>query len=353
MTQTQYLPGPFPDVNLPPNRVVLIPNGGRVEEGPASVICPVGGLVMNDGSFGVCPHNVYGGRAEKMWAMEHGLVGVIGGITPVGYWDNYAVGDLVSYFLSKEGSLILGILGAGLTVSAGNFLISNGDGTLAAMPATASSYLNLYAMVAPPAVLTSWTTLVAFAAPGQYVLPANSLHVGDIIHIRARGTTLAVNSTNTMVYTLKIGATTIIATAAVNGSANDVALFDVYLQIRTIGATGTFVASGTYSFGTPGTATAFPFLLASTAIDTTATQTITVNGTNSVSNAGNQYRLDELQVDKDPSSLYTPVAVAMDSLSLATTTTTTTTTSTTPPPTVNFPASQFTPPANVLRVRTL
>jgi hypothetical protein len=215
---------------------------------------------------------------------------------------------------------------------------------------------NLYSMATVPAVLTNFTAITPFAAPGQYTIPANMLQVGDIIHIRARVTTLAVNSTNTALVTLKIGSTVVAATAAWNpAGANDEAYIDAYLTIRTIGniSNGTFVASGVQAGGTPGTVTAKPFLLASTAIDTTVTQLITVNVTYSVANAGNQQELDEFSVDMDQGTGYNPVAVAMDNLSLATTTTTTTTTSTTPAPAAIFPASQFTPPSNILRIRVL
>jgi hypothetical protein len=68
------------------------------------------------------------------------------------------------------------------------------------------------------------------------------------------------------------------------------------IMVRTVGASGTFIAVGTQGLGTPGTVTAKPFNLASTAIDTTASQMISVTATWSVANAGDQAELDLLSV---------------------------------------------------------
>ena len=62
------------------------------------------------------------------------------------------------------------------------------------------------------------------------------------------------------------------------------------------GGRGTVVGFGFATIGPPATATAKPFTLASTTLDTTAAQAITATATWSVANAGNQARLDGLTV---------------------------------------------------------
>jgi hypothetical protein len=86
------------------------------------------------------------------------------------------------------------------------------------------------------------------------------------------------------------------ATAAVDVANGDIGFFMCDIVIRTIGANGTFVATGVQALGVPGTVTAKPFFLASTAIDTTATHLINVNADWSVAAAANSCRLDILNV---------------------------------------------------------
>jgi hypothetical protein len=128
------------------------------------------------------------------------------------------------------------------------------------------------------------------------VLAPNVLKVGDMIHVLAHVLCPSTNSTDTLTLKLKIGTTVLIATAAVDVANNDIALIDCMIMVRTVGASGTFIAVGTQGLGTPGTVTAKPFNLASTAIDTTASQMISVTATWSVANAGDQAELDLLSV---------------------------------------------------------
>jgi hypothetical protein len=151
-----------------------------------------------------------------------------------------------------------------------------------------------------PAVSNVITNTVAETAFNKSVtFAANTLKVGDFIHVIAHVACPATNSTDTLTLKLKIGATVVIATAAVDVANGDIALIDAIFIVRTIGAAGTFVAVGTQGLGTPGTVTAKPFNLASTVIDTTAAQQITVTATWSVANAGDQAQMDIFAVNRN------------------------------------------------------
>ena len=95
---------------------------------------------------------------------------------------------------------------------------------------------------------------------------------------------------------LRLGTTDILATGAVDVANGDIGYIDADIVIRTIGASGTMVAAGVVALGVPGTVTAKPKLMASTAIDTTAAISVNVSATWSVANAGNSVRLDVLDV---------------------------------------------------------
>jgi hypothetical protein len=150
------------------------------------------------------------------------------------------------------------------------------------------------AQVAASTAVTATTVATVFDKTA--VLPASYLQAGDVIKVRAQVVATATNSTDTLTLALLIGATAIITTAAVDVANGDVGYFDFDITVRTIGASGTLVATGSSALGTPGTVTAKPAFLASTAVDTTAAQTIGVQATWSTNNAGNSCRLDVLNV---------------------------------------------------------
>lgn len=152
------------------------------------------------------------------------------------------------------------------------------------------------AAVAASAAVTNTTTETAFDQ--SFTFDANTLKVGDIIRIRAQAIATATNSTDTLNLKLKIGSTIIAATGAVDVANNDIGYIDVDLVVRTVGASGTFVAAGVVALGAAGTVTTKATNLASTTIDTTATQQVTVTATWSVASASNSCRLDVLNVQK-------------------------------------------------------
>lgn len=152
----------------------------------------------------------------------------------------------------------------------------------------------VYRAVAAATAHTNTTDAADFDK--SYTFPANSLAAGDIIRVVAQAIATATNSTDTLTLLLTLGGTTIATTGAVDVANGDIGFFAADIVIRTIGATGTMVAAGVQALGVPGTVTAKPFLLASTAVDTTGTLKLAVNADWSVASASNSARLDVLNV---------------------------------------------------------
>lgn len=150
---------------------------------------------------------------------------------------------------------------------------------------------------------TALSNTVTETSLGAVAIPANSLKVGDVIRIRFQGIATATNSTDTLTVKLYIGGlsgTALIAEAATDVADNNVFTGEYELVIRTIGATGTVVGVGTYKSvpAAEGTMTVKDDILASTTIDTTAAQSVSVSGTWSVASSSNSCRLDILNVSR-------------------------------------------------------
>jgi hypothetical protein len=95
------------------------------KEGKASSAITPGHLVEFGGTADLRVHSTIGGQARKAFALENDLIGK--GIT-----DAYVAGDTVQYGVFPPGTEVYAILGAGLTCAKGDFLESNGNGTLKA-----------------------------------------------------------------------------------------------------------------------------------------------------------------------------------------------------------------------------
>lgn len=150
----------------------------------------------------------------------------------------------------------------------------------------------LFVQTVATAAITGTNAETAFDSSAQYTIPANSLKVGDVIRIRSQGIVTGHNGSDTLNVKAKIGTTVLGSTGATNNAANDTFTFEIDVTIRTIGASGTFVVVGKVCDGVPGTATVKDFFLASTAIDTTATQLLSLTGTWSSSSGTNSARND-------------------------------------------------------------
>lgn len=167
--------------------------------------------------------------------------------------------------------------------------------------AAGSRRINLV-QVAAGTALTNSTTETAL---GSATIPANSLKPGDRIKIRYQGIATVTNSTDTLAVKLYIGGlsgTALIAEAATDVADNNVFTGEYELVVRTVGASGTIVGVGVYKSipAAEGTMTSKDDILASTAIDTTAAQVVSVSGTWSVASASNSVRLDILNVEVVP-----------------------------------------------------
>lgn len=157
----------------------------------------------------------------------------------------------------------------------------------------------VYANTAASTAVTNTTTETAFSE--KYTLPKNILRAGSVIKIRFQGIATATNSTDTLAIKLYLGGlsgTALLTLAARDVANNDIFSGEAVVVIRTIGASGTFVATGTAPANPNAAGTAVAqYRTASTAIDTTVTNDISVSAQWSVADAGNSCRLDVLVVE--------------------------------------------------------
>lgn len=134
----------------------------------------------------------------------------------------------------------------------------------------------------------------------SYSLPANSLQAGSKVRVRYAGFGVTGVGSDTFAHKLYIGGsggTALITSATAVLPTNGTFTGESELICRTAGATGTFVAFGTYKQSSAeGTMTVKDDYVASTTINTTAAQTICVTGTWNSNNA-NSVRLDLLFVE--------------------------------------------------------
>lgn len=104
----------------------------RDEKNAAAAITP-GHLVERLAAGTVQVHSTAGGAAEKLFALEDSLQG--NGIT-----DAYGIGDNVFLANGVPGEQFQGI--AAGTIAVGDFLESNGDGTLAAITTPSAGHID-------------------------------------------------------------------------------------------------------------------------------------------------------------------------------------------------------------------
>lgn len=108
-------------------------------------------------------------------------------------------------------------------------------------------------------------------------IPANLLEAGTVLRVRAQGIYTSTTGSETHSLIVKIGATTIVTLATIDPANSDIFYFDLLVQVRTAGETGTLVATGTVlAQAQTAVGTAKPVFLASTAIDTTVANSVAV-----------------------------------------------------------------------------
>lgn len=128
----------------------------------------------------------------------------------------------------------------------------------------------VYVNVAASAAITGATETETLFDK-QYSIPANRLKAGSVVRVRAQGIHTATTGAETHSMILKIGSVAVVTLAAIDPANDDIFYFDATIVVRTIGASGTIVATGVcLSAAASAVGTAKPFALASTTLDTTA-----------------------------------------------------------------------------------
>jgi hypothetical protein len=158
----------------------------------------------------------------------------------------------------------------------------------------------VYSATAASTALTASSTETLLDT--SYSIPASTLVAGSVIKIRFQGIATATNSTDTLTIKLYIGGlsgTAVLTGTATDATNNDIFTGEALIQIRTAGASGTFVSVASGNIVPAATRVAVPVfqMTASTAIDTTAAQVVGVGAKWSTTSGSNSCRLDMMVVE--------------------------------------------------------
>ncbi len=153
------------------------------------------------------------------------------------------------------------------------------------------------ATVAASTAITGATETVA-SFDTTVTVPANAMQAWTVLHVKGQGTYTATTGTETHDLLLKLGTTTLVTKATVDPATGQFFMFDFTVNIRTAGGSGTMVGHGlSMGAGGNGSGTTVADFLASTAIDTTAAQVVSVAIDRQASATdGDSARLDQLVV---------------------------------------------------------
>lgn len=129
---------------------------------------------------------------------------------------------------------------------------------------------------------------------GSFSIPAGWLRAGSLIRFGWQGIGTAINGADTLGVKAYLNTTALATGTATNITANDIFAGEAEIAIRTIGASGTFVANARHTKVPAATnvATMTDQITGSTAVDTTAAVVVSVQGKFSSTSAGNSCRLD-------------------------------------------------------------
>lgn len=158
----------------------------------------------------------------------------------------------------------------------------------------------VYSATAASTALTASSTETLLDT--SYSIPASTLVAGSVIKIRFQGIATATNSTDTLTIKLYIGGlsgTAVLTGTATDATNNDIFTGEALIQIRTAGASGTFVSVASGNIVPAATRVAVPVfqMTASTTIDTTAAQVVGVGAKWSTTSGSNSCRLDVMVVE--------------------------------------------------------
>lgn len=183
---------------------------------------------------------------------------------------------------------------------AGNLVTDRGDGNgVNLMRWVDLMRWTAYANTAAAAAISNTASETEFST--GYTIPANTLFPGEVIDIYWQGIATATNGTDTLAIKVYLGG--MLGTLLFTHAATDVADNNVFsgwykLIVRSVGSRGTVVGFG-HGKSVPaaeGTMTAKDDILASTKLNTTIPQLISVSATWSNASSSNSCRLDVLHV---------------------------------------------------------
>lgn len=136
------------------NTIILKNYNNNFEEFTAASVIKAGNLVQQIANGSIQNHALLGGSVLPMFAKEDSLQGK-------GIEDSYAIGDKVTVWIPIRGDLVNATLANNEVVVIGDFLVSNGDGTLKKLVVAAAAdaeYANAIVGVATKAVDMSTAT---------------------------------------------------------------------------------------------------------------------------------------------------------------------------------------------------
>ena len=181
------------------------------------------------------------------------------------------------------------------SIDCGGALVVDGASTLTGLVTATGGVYGGAAMVLA-AQGTHTNTETAGAASATVTIPANSLVAGNVIHVKSFGRVTDNNGSDTLTPVLKLATVAVGTGAALNVDDSDLVRFDAWITIRTIGASGTYVADGTIETDGVG-ATKLLFTKSSTALDTTAAIVLAMDFDWSAAHAENIYIQDQFIVN--------------------------------------------------------
>lgn len=112
-----------------PHRIHLKGPFAMQEEGRAAATIKPGMLISLDSAGTLVPHPTAGGNCEKLFALEDALQGRTIDI-------DYTSGELVFYLKAEPGTEIYALMAPGEDAEIGEYLSSNGDGSLQVVAST-------------------------------------------------------------------------------------------------------------------------------------------------------------------------------------------------------------------------
>lgn len=157
--------------------------------------------------------------------------------------------------------------------------------------------MQAYAAPDRSSVITNTTTPTNF--DNTYDIPANTLQVGDVIHLKAAAVVLGYTGTPTLTLTLKLDANTVLSHGFTVDGTQDVIEFEATIRVQAIGASGDLDCYGKVAKIDSVTQAVVwaGDLVNLSAVDTTQALTASLQATWSVASTSNQVRMDHFIIE--------------------------------------------------------